>query len=69
MTYAIVAASSLLAVLLVLALVREVRARRAMQKLLARIFHHRRPNYETDCTESHRDVDGDAVHAPDHERL
>ena len=36
MTYAIVAASSLLAVLLMLALVREVRTRRAMQKQMRR---------------------------------
>ena len=38
MTYVVVAASSVLAVLLVIALAREVRLRRALQKLLARIF-------------------------------
>ena len=38
MTYIVVAASSLLAVLLVIALAREVRLRRALQKLLSRIF-------------------------------
>jgi hypothetical protein len=38
MTYTIVAASSLLAVLLALAWCREFRLRRALQNLLARIF-------------------------------
>lgn len=38
MIYVVVAASSVLAVLLVIALAREVRLRRALQKLLSRIF-------------------------------
>ena len=40
MIYAIVAASGLLAVVLTLALAREVRLRRALQNLLARIFRY-----------------------------
>ena len=40
MTYAVVLASSLLAVVLALALAREARLRRALQALLARIFKH-----------------------------
>jgi len=38
--HAVVLASSLLAVLLTCALIREVRLRRALQKLLARLLSH-----------------------------
>ena len=40
MTYAIVLASSSLAIVLAIALSREVRLRRTLQTLLARIFNH-----------------------------
>ena len=47
-TNAVVLASSLLAVLLALALAREVRLRRALQKLIQRIFKLWRNRHETD---------------------
>ena len=48
MLHAVVLASSLLAILLTLALAREVRLRRALQRLLARIFNHWRNAHESD---------------------
>jgi hypothetical protein len=53
--YAIVLASSLLTVLLALALVREVRWRRALQKLVHRIFTLWRKRHEDDVDD---DADG-----------
>ena len=50
MTYAVVVASALLAVLLTLAWAKEFRLRRALQTLLARIFTHWRPARETKPT-------------------
>ena len=50
MLYAIVAASGLLVVFLSLALAREVRLRRALQNLLARIFRLWRDTNANDCT-------------------
>ena len=44
MTFALVAASSVLAVLLTLGWAREFRLRRALQSLLARVFDHWRQN-------------------------
>jgi hypothetical protein len=40
MTYAVILASSLLAVVLTLAFAREVRLRKALQRLLAKLFTH-----------------------------
>ena len=58
MTYAIVAASGLLAVVLALALAREVRLRRALQNLLARIFRYwRHTNGPTDANRVQDDHD------------
>jgi hypothetical protein len=57
-THAIVLASSLLAVLLALALVREVRWRRALQKLIQRIFTLWRNRHEED-EDDVPDGDGD----------
>jgi hypothetical protein len=48
MTYAVVLTSSLLAVVLTLALAREVRLRKALQRLLAKIFIHGRTAHATD---------------------
>jgi hypothetical protein len=60
---AIVLASSLLAVLLALALVREVRWRRALQKLVHRIFTLWRKRHEEDMDDDNggvgRRIDGD----------
>ena len=47
MTFALVAASSVLAVLLTLGWAREFRLRRALQSLLARVFDHWRNAHET----------------------
>ena len=69
MSYAVVAASSALAVLLVLALVREVRTRRAMQNLLARIFDHGRRKHETNRSDRPDDVVSDVVDSADRDRM
>ena len=50
MTYAVVVASALLAVLLTCAWAKEFRLRRALQALLARIFAHWRSTHETNPT-------------------
>lgn len=50
MTYAVVVASALLAVLLTCAWAKEFRLRRALQALLARIFSHWRNAHGTDPT-------------------
>ena len=62
MTVSIISASSLLAVVLVLALVREVRLRRALQMLLRRLLVYWRSNGQTnddadatDCRSGHDD--------------
>ena len=59
MTYAVVLASSSLAIILALALSREVRLRRALQALLARIFTHWRNADETnhDARQNHASTD------------
>jgi hypothetical protein len=65
MTIAAVAASGLLAVILTLALAREVRLRRALQALLARIFRTWRNANGTNSTNTPRDDDrshADATH-------
>jgi hypothetical protein len=48
MTYTILAASSVLTVLLVFAWAKEFRLRRALQSLLARILNHWRHFYDED---------------------
>jgi hypothetical protein len=61
MTYALVAAASLVAVLLALAWAKEFRLRRALQSLLARLFRHWRNAHETNPTNgSHSDDRGPA---------
>ena len=55
--YAIVGASSLLAVLLVLAWAREFRLRRALQSLLARIFTFWRNTHGEEPTHQESDTD------------
>lgn len=68
MTYVVAAVSALLAVVFVLALAREVRLRRAIQKLLSRIFQDWRECHATPAPSmSHivggvRHADGGAVH-------
>lgn len=47
MTFALLSVGSVLAVLLTLCLVREVRLRRALQKLLKQLFEHWNPTHET----------------------
>ena len=69
MSYAVVAASSVLAVLLVLALVREVRTRRAMQNLLTRIFDQGRRRHETNRSDRPDDVVSDVVDPADRDRM
>ena len=51
MTYAIVAASSMLAVLVAIAWAKEFRLRRALQRLLARLFQAQRNAHETNSAE------------------
>ncbi len=53
MMYVVVLASSLLAVVLALALAREARLRRALQSLLARIFNHWRNAHEANQVGRH----------------
>ena len=64
MTFALVAASSVLAVLLTLGWAREFRLRRALQSLLARVFDHWRNAHETN-------IDRDLPHpaATDSDRM
>ena len=66
MSYTVVLASALLAVLLTLAWAKEFRLRRALQALLARIFSHWRNAHGTNQTNrphadqrSHADTDDD----------
>ena len=69
MLYALVAASGLLAVFLSLALAREVRLRRALQNLLARIFRHWRNNHVKNPTDRSPNDDHDPVDASRRDRL
>jgi hypothetical protein len=58
-TYAIVLASSLLAVVLALALAREVRLRRALERLLARILSYWRNQHASNETPAPHDAGAD----------
>ena len=69
MTIAVVVASGLLAVILSLALAREVRLRLALQALLARIFTHWRNAHGTDPTNRPRDDQRGHVDAADRDRV
>ena len=61
--HAVVLASSLLAILLALALAREVRLRRALQQLVARILTHWRNSHASDARRQPDDRhDGPAGH-------
>lgn len=61
MTTALIAASSVLVVLLTLGWAREFRLRRALQSLLARVFTHWRNTHEADDSPpQRRDVRGSA---------
>jgi hypothetical protein len=66
MTFALVAASSVLAVLLTLGWAREFRLRRALQSLLARVFDHWRNAHET---KPDRDRPHPAATATDSDRM
>ncbi len=55
MTYVLVSASALLAVVLTCAWAKEFRLRRALQALLARIFSHWRNAHGTDPTNRSHD--------------
>ena len=69
MTYALVAASGLLAVLLALAWCREVRLRRALQTLLARIFAFWRNAHGDEPTNHPRDGERGPADAADSSRM
>jgi len=69
MTFALVAASSVLVVLLTLCWAKEFRLRRALQSLLARVFTPRRNAHEADDSlPQRRDVRGSAT-AGNHRRV
>jgi hypothetical protein len=69
MTFALVAASSVLVVLLTLCWAKEFRLRRALQSLLARVFTPRRnANEADDSPPQRRDVHGSAT-AGNHRRM
>ena len=61
MTAPIILASSVLAIVLVAALVREVRLRRALQRLLSRLLSYWRKHDAKDRTSTPVDVDDPAV--------
>ena len=67
MTFALVAASSVLVVLLTLCWAKEIRLRRALQSLLARVFDHWRQN--THETNPDRDRPHPAATATDSDRM
>ena len=69
MLYALVAASGLLAVILSLALAREVRLRRALQNLLARIFRHWRNTHAKNPTDRSPNDDHGPVDTAHRDRL
>lgn len=67
MTFALIAASSVLVVLLTLVWAREFRLRRALQLLLARIFTQWRNTHETTEPDSkHHDAHDRAYSRDDH---
>jgi hypothetical protein len=68
MTFALVAASSVLVVLLTLCWAKEIRLRRALQSLLARVFTQWRNAHEADSPPQRRDVRGSAT-AGNHRRM
>ena len=69
MTLALVAASSVLVVLLTLGWAKEFRLRRALQSLLARVFTQWRSAHEADDSPPRsRDVRGSAI-AGNHRRM
>ena len=69
MTFALVAASSVLVVLLTLCWAKELRLRRALQSLLARVFTQWRNAHEADETPpQRRDVRGSAS-SDNHRRM
>ncbi len=61
MTSAVILASSVLAVVLIVALVREVRLRRALERLLSRLLAVWRKRHAADCNSLPTIVDGPAV--------
>ncbi len=65
MTAPIILASSVLAIVLVAALVREVRLRRALQRLLSRLLSYWRKHDAENHTSTPVDVDDPAVTHPD----
>ena len=69
MTTALIAASSVLVVLLTLGWAKELRLRRALQSLLARVFNPRRNAHEAnEPSTKRRDVRGSAT-AGNHRRM